>query len=83
MEFSSLVERYAGRVVLHGSIDTQKTLTFGSKEDVRNEVISRIDLFKDRGGFILAPSQHFLVDIPLKNIIIMYETAEKFRNIKD
>ena len=83
MEFKSLVDRYSRKVVLHGSIDTQKTLTFGSKEDVRDEVISRISLFKDKGGFILAPSQHFLVDIPLENILIMYETAEKFRNIED
>jgi len=82
MEFKSLVDRYAGRVVLHGSIDTQQTLTFGSTEDVRKEVISRIELFKNKGGFILAPSQHFLTDIPLENILTMYKTAEEFRNLQ-
>jgi len=61
--------------VLQGSIDTQKTLPFGSVEDVREEVRSRIRLFKDRGGFVLGPSQHLLSHVPLENIFAMYETA--------
>lgn len=81
MDFESLVRRYKGKVVLHGSIDTQKTLTFGTTEDVKNEVISRIELYRDQGGFILAPSQHFLTDIPLENIMMMYDTAEKYRTL--
>ncbi|MGZ5550369.1 MAG: uroporphyrinogen decarboxylase family protein, partial [Nitrososphaeraceae archaeon] len=78
MDFESLVNKYNGKVVLQGSIDTQKTLPFGTPEDVRNEVISRINLFKDKGGFVLGPSQHLLKEIPLENIIIMYKTAYEY-----
>ncbi len=81
MNFEGLVKRYAGRVVLQGSIDTQKTLPFGTREDVKNEVISRINLFKKRGGFVLGSSQHLLMDIPLENILTMYETAHEYSKI--
>lgn len=77
MGFESLVKRYAGKVVLQGSIDTQKTLPFGTEEDVRNEVISRIKLFQYKGGFVLGPTQHLLTEIPLKNILAMYGAANK------
>jgi len=81
MDFESLTQRYGGRVVLQGSIDTQKTLPFGTEEDVRKEVLSRIKLFKDRGGFVLGPSQHLLSEIPLENILAMYDTAYKYGEI--
>jgi len=78
MDFESLVNRYNRKVVLQGSIDTQKTLPFGTPEDVRKEVISRIELFKDRSGFVLGPSQHLLEEIPLENIITMYRSAIEY-----
>jgi len=78
MDFESLASRYNGKVVLQGSIDTQKTLPLGAQEDVREEVISRIELFKNRGGFVLGPSQHLLSEIPLENILTMYETAIEY-----
>lgn len=78
MGFESLVKRFKGKVVLHGSIDTERTLLFGSVEDVQNEVISRINLFKDKGGFIIAPTQHLLPGVPLDNILAMYKAAYEY-----
>jgi hypothetical protein len=48
---------------------------------VKEEVLSRIKLFKDKGGFVPGPSQHLLSEIPLENIIIMYETAFNYGKI--
>ena len=81
MSFESLVKRYKAKVVLQGSIDTQKTLPFGTTENVKQEVLSRIRLFKDKGGFVIGPSQHLLSEIPLENIIMMYDTAYNFGKI--
>lgn len=81
MDFESLVNKYNGKIVLQGSIDTQKTLPFGTQEDVKKEVISRIKLFQDKGGFVLGPSQHLLKEIPLENIFTMYKTAYEFSAI--
>jgi uroporphyrinogen decarboxylase len=81
MGFEDLVRRFKGKVVLQGSIDTQQTLPFGSPEEVRAEVLSRIALFRDSGGFVLGPSQHLLRDIPLENILTLYETANTHRGL--
>lgn len=58
----------------HGSIDTQQTLP-STEEDVRREVRERIATFRPYGGFTVAPSQHLMTDIPVRNIVAMYEAA--------
>ena len=81
MDFESLVKKYAGKVVLQGLVDTQKTLPFGSTEDVKREELSRIKLFKNKGGFVLGSTQHLLSEIPLENILTMYEVAYRYGKI--
>lgn len=75
MDAKELAARFGGRLCFHGSIDTQGTLPFGSPEDVRREVFARVATFKPYGGFTIAPSQHLLTDIPVANIVAMYEAA--------
>jgi uroporphyrinogen decarboxylase len=59
-------------------MDTQETLPFGSELDVKNEVLERLRTMAPGGGFILSPSQHLLTEIPLRNIVTMYETAYEY-----
>ena len=66
---------YGGKLCFHGSIDTQRTLPFGTPEDVRREVRERVETFRPYGGFTIAPSQHLMTDIPAENIVAMYEEA--------
>ncbi len=82
MDFEGLVNNFSGRLVLQGSIDTQRTLPFGAPKDVAIEVRSRIDLFKDKGGFVLGPSQHLLSHVPIENIFALYDTAWKYGWLK-
>jgi len=77
MDIEYLIKKYRGKLIFHGSIDTQQTLPFGTPDDVRREVLHRIKLFKNYGGLIIAPSQDFLPEIPLENILTMYETVYK------
>ena len=70
---------FGDRLVLHGSIDTQHTLPCGTKDDVAAEVKERIDRLSPGGGFCLAPSQWLLPDIPLENIVTMYDVAYDYR----
>lgn len=75
MDPKELAQKYGGRLCFHGSIDTQGTLPFGTPDDVRREVRERVETFKPYGGFTIAPSQHLLADIPLENIVAMYDEA--------
>ncbi|MDR0354055.1 MAG: uroporphyrinogen decarboxylase family protein [Opitutaceae bacterium] len=49
----------------------------GTPEDVRGEVFSRLELFRGEGGFILAPAHSVQPDVPVENIIALYDAARK------
>ena len=78
MEARDLARQFGGRLGFHGSIDTQQTLPFGTPEDVRREVLDRIETFKPYGGFTIAPSQHLMPEIPTANVVAMYDTAWEY-----
>jgi len=73
MDLAGLVQDFGADLCLHGGVDTQRTLPFGSTDDVRAEVRSYLDLTREHGGYILCGSQEFIEDIPLDNILGMYD----------
>jgi uroporphyrinogen decarboxylase len=73
-----LAAQFGGKLCFHGSIDTQRTLPFGMPEDVRKEVRERCETFRPYGGFTIAPSQHLMTDIPIANIVAMYDAAWEY-----
>jgi len=77
MSLSSLVRDFGTQLCFHGGVDTQRTLPFGSVADVRAEVRSYLNLTRDKGGYILCGSQEFIEDIPLDNILAMYDENHK------
>ncbi len=70
--------RYGKKLTLHGTISLQETLPFGTVDDVRREVIERIKTCGYGGGFVLAPANMITPDISMKNILAVYETAQKY-----
>lgn len=75
---AELVKNFGGKICFHGGMDTQQTLPFGTVEDVRQEVKDRIETFREYGGYTIAPTQHFMPETPLENILAMYETAYEY-----
>ena len=57
-----------------GGIDTQKVLPYGTEQDVRDEVKRRIDDLAPGGGFVFTQVHNIVSNVPLKNVIAMYET---------
>jgi hypothetical protein len=49
-------KRYGDKIVLHRTISVQRTIPFGTVEDVRKEVISRIVECGKNGDLIIAPA---------------------------
>lgn len=77
MEPAGLKRDFGERLVFHGAIDIQQTLPFGTVEDVRNEVRDRFRVLGAGGGYILSCSHSLLPDVPIDNILAMYETARE------
>lgn len=72
-----LKEQYGGMITFHGGIDTQHVLPEGTPDEIRNEVRRIINIMRPDGGYILAGSQLFEVDIPAENVMAMYREAAK------
>ena len=71
------LKREFGRdIVLHGGLDMQGALS-GTRDEAIREARKCLDAFGPGGGYIFAPSNHFMQDIPLQNFYAVYETARK------
>jgi len=73
-----LWEAFGDKLAFHGTICIQKTLPFGTVDDVKNEVKTRIRTVGQGGGLILSPTHSIPGDIPVRNIVTVYETARKY-----
>jgi len=58
-----------------GGVDTQKTLPFGTPEEVYREVRERIDIFNDGGGFVFSSIHNVQSNVPLKNLLAMFRAV--------
>jgi uroporphyrinogen decarboxylase len=73
MDPKELSEEFGKELTFYGGIDEQRTLPTGLPEDVKSEVRDRVATFGKYGGYIVAPSHAFQPDIPLENVLALYE----------
>jgi uroporphyrinogen decarboxylase len=75
MDVWRLLPAYRGRLAFHGGLSTQKTLPFGTPDDVRDETRRLLELGRD-GGYLFAPAHDVEGDVPLENMLAMIETVQ-------
>jgi uroporphyrinogen decarboxylase len=75
MDVESLMEHYRGRLTFHGGLSTQRTLPFGTVEDVRIETKRLLEM-GGRGGYIFAPAHDVEGDVPLENMLAFIELVQ-------
>ena len=62
-----------------GGINTQNTFPFGSADEVRKEAGECLDIYAPGGGFVVNPIHNVQADVPVENILALYETAREYR----
>ena len=76
MDPGELKRRFGERITFWGGgVDTQRTLPFGSAEDVRREVRERLEVFGPGGGFVFNGVHNIQAQVPVANVLAMYDTA--------
>jgi uroporphyrinogen decarboxylase len=76
LDVEEIGRRFGDRTCLHGAISCQRTLPFGTADDVASEVRHRIACCGQEGGLILSPSNTIQPDVPVENILALYQTAK-------
>jgi len=75
MDIEALMTQYRGRLTFWGGLSLQKTLPFGTPEQVAEETDRLIRLGRE-GSFILAPAHAITADVPLENMLAMIDTVK-------
>jgi len=61
-----------------GGVDTQKTLPYGSPEQVREEVLRLCEVFGRDGGFVFNTVHNIQANVPVENIVAMVDAIKEF-----
>lgn len=77
MNLPEIKEKYGDRLSFLGAIDISHAMP-GTIDEVIAEAKLRISQLAPGGGYILAPSNHMQSDVPLENVIALYEAARKY-----
>ena len=80
MDPRMLKEKFGQRLTFWGGgVDTQKTLPFGTPEEIRRQVRERIEIFGRGGGFVFNTVHNVQAGVPAENLVALYEAVREAR----
>jgi uroporphyrinogen decarboxylase len=78
MDTARLKREFGNNIAFWGAIDTQNVLPFGSPQDVKAEVKTRLRDLAPGGGYVLASVHNLEADVCGANVWAMAQAAKKF-----
>lgn len=79
MDPASLKETFGQSLVFWGGgVDTQHVLSFGTPEEVRQDVRKNVDALKRDGGYVFNSVHNIQAGVPAENIVAMFDAAYDF-----
>jgi uroporphyrinogen decarboxylase len=74
---AAIKRRFGDRLAFWGTVSVQRTMPFGTPEEVRAEVQARIRDVGYDGGLILAPAHVLGPETPWQNIVAFFQAADE------
>ena len=82
MDPARLKKEFGDQLVFWGGgVDTQKTLPFGTPEEVYREVSERIEIFSANSGFVFNSIHNIQSNVPVENILAMFKAINDARGV--
>jgi uroporphyrinogen decarboxylase len=75
MDPDRLKREHGDRLAFCGGVSVQRTLPFGSPDQVREEVRQRVTVLGAGGGYILGPSHAIQAGTPVENVLAFFDAA--------
>ena len=77
MNVFEVKKQYGDRLSFYGGISIQRTLPYGTVEEVKDEVRHLIEVVGENGGYIASPSHDIPADARTENIAAMIEVLQE------
>jgi uroporphyrinogen decarboxylase len=78
MDPAEIKQQFGKQLAFWGTVGVQRTMPFGTPDDVKNEVRERIETVGKGGGLVLSPAQTLYSDTPWDNVVAFFEAVEEF-----
>jgi len=79
MEPKHLKEIYGKHLTFWGGgVNTQTTLPYGTRQQVREEVLRHCEIFAKDGGFVFNTVHNIQANVPVENIVAMIDAVHEF-----
>jgi uroporphyrinogen decarboxylase len=78
MDPAELKRKYRGRMAFWGGTDSQSLVPRGTADEVRRMVEKLIEDLGEGGGLIFANGHNIQPDVPLENVLAMFEHARAY-----
>lgn len=83
MDPVKIKKEFGNDIVIWGAVvDTQKTLPFGSPDEVRAEVLQRCEIFGKGGGYVCNAIHNVQAGTPVKNVISMIDAIHEYQRMQ-
>jgi uroporphyrinogen decarboxylase len=78
MSFDEVHEKYGNRLSFWGTLGTQELLPFGTKEQVLETTISRLEKCGEKGGIVIGPTHMVEPEVPWENLTAITDGVKMF-----
>ncbi|MCL4418392.1 MAG: hypothetical protein M1365_17190, partial [Actinobacteria bacterium] len=78
MDPELLKKQFGKDIVFFGGIDSQNLLTNGNPEEIKREVKRYIQILGKDGGYIIAPDQCLMSNVPVINILTLVKAIKEY-----
>lgn len=83
MDRETLKSKFGDDLVFWGGgVDTQKTMPFGSAEEVRADVLKSCEVFSRGGGYVFNAVHNVQAKSPIENVVAMIDAVHEFNGEK-
>lgn len=79
MDARMLKDKYGDKLTFWGGgVDTQQTLPYGTPEEVRKQVLERLEILSRGGGYVFNFIHNVVAKTPVENLMAAFDAVREF-----
>lgn len=80
LDLKYVKDTYGDKLAFWGGLSAQTNLSFGTTDQVKNEVKECIEILGRNGGYLIGPNHMVEPEVPWENILAFFEAIEEYGN---